>query len=199
MPSSKDRRRVEVPTYYHDKLAEIAEREDRTITSVLNELLWFGLKDYRSTWVPGEHLDQFTPSARYALGYARAEAYGFNHNYMGTEHLLLGLLRENEGIAGRVLAELGVDVNRARAVIDLKIGRGAHPPIEDIDYTPRGRKALALSVDEARALGHDYIGTEHLLLGLVREGEGIATGILEEWGALDKVRERVLALLNGSV
>jgi ATP-dependent Clp protease ATP-binding subunit ClpA len=196
MPSSKDRRRIEVPSHFHEKLAEIAEKEDRTITSVLQELLWSGLVNYRPTWVPSDHLDRFTQAARYVLGFAKAEAYGFNHHYIGTEHLLLGLLREGEGVAARVLAQLGVDLNRARAAVDLKIGRGDHPAIDEIDYVPRVRKVLALAVDEAQGLGHDYIGTEHLLLGLVREGEGIAAGILRDFGAFDKVREQTLALLG---
>jgi ATP-dependent Clp protease ATP-binding subunit ClpC len=133
------------------------------------------------------------------LQLAQEEAQRFNHNYIGTEHLLLGLVREGEGVAAKVLANLGVDLNKVRSAVEFIIGRGDRTVTGDIGLTPRAKKVIELSVDEARRLNHHYIGTEHLLLGLVREGEGIAAGVLESLGvSLDKVRNQVIYVLNQS-
>ena len=146
-----------------------------------------------------ERCDKFTERARKVLQLAQEEAQRFNHNYIGTEHLLLGLVREGEGVAAKVLANLGVDLNKVRSAVEFIIGRGERTVTGDIGLTPRAKKVIELSVEEARRLNHNYIGTEHLLLGLVREGEGIAAGVLESLGvSLDKVRQQVNYVLNQS-
>jgi excisionase family DNA binding protein len=148
--------------------------------------------------------DKFTQRARNVLTLAQEEARGFNHNYIGTEHLLLGLVREGEGVAAKVLTNLGVELYRARSAVEFIIGRGTQPSGEQplsgqIGLTPRAKKVLQLAVDEARRLGHHYIGTEHLLLGLVREGEGIAAGVLESLGInLDRVRTETIRVLSSA-
>ena len=129
-----------------------------------------------------DRFDKFTERARKVLTLAQEEAQRFNHNYIGTEHLLLGLVREGEGVAAHVLENLGVELNKVRSAVEFIIGRGDRPVIGEIGLTPRAKKVIELAVDEARRLNHHYIGTEHLLLGLVREGEGIAAGVLESPG-----------------
>src|ERR671938_1945434 len=149
--------------------------------------------------MPNDRFDKFTERARKVLQLAQEEAQRFNHNYIGTEHLLLGLVREGEGVAAKVLANLGVELNKVRSAVEFIIGRGDRTVAGDIGLTPRAKKVIELSVDEARRLNHHYIGTEHLLLGLVREGEGIAAGVLESLGvSLDKVRNQVIYVLNQS-
>jgi ATP-dependent Clp protease ATP-binding subunit ClpC len=131
------------------------------------------------------------------LSLAQEEAQRFNHNYIGTEHILLGLVREGEGVAARVLSNLSVDLHKVRAAVEFIIGRGEKPPSGEIGLTPRAKRVIELSVDEARNLNHNYIGTEHLLLGLLREGEGVAAGVLESLGMnLDKVRSEVNHILQ---
>src|SRR2546427_8315116 len=144
--------------------------------------------------------DKFTERARKVLQLAQEEAQRFNHNYIGTEHLLLGLVHEGEGVAAKVLGNLGVELNKVRSAVEFIIGRGDRTVAGDIGLTPRAKKVIELSVDEARRLNHHYIGTEHLLLGLVREGEGIAAGVLESLGvSLDKVRAEVPRILSQSM
>jgi ATP-dependent Clp protease ATP-binding subunit ClpC len=144
-----------------------------------------------------ERFDKFTERARKVLTLAQEEATRFNHNYIGTEHLLLGLVREGEGVAAKVLSNLGVELNRVRSAVEFIIGRGDRPTVGEIGLTPRAKKVIELAVDEARRLGHHYIGTEHLLLGLVREGEGIAAGVLESLGVnLEKVRTQTIQVLS---
>ncbi len=127
---------------------------------------------------------------------AQEQARRFNHNYIGTEHLLLGLVREGDGVAAKVLAKCGADLSKLRAAIDFIIGRGDHVEFGEIGLTPRAKKVFDLAVDEARRLHHHYIGTEHLLLGLVREGEGIAVGVLESLGInLEEVRTQTVKAL----
>src|SRR5882757_983282 len=146
-----------------------------------------------------DRFDKFTERARKVLQLAQEEAQRFNHNYIGTEYLLLGLVREGEGVAAKVLGNLGVELNKVRSAVEFIIGRGDRTVAGDIGLTPRAKKVIELSVDEARRLNHNYIGTEHLLLGLVREGEGIAAGVLESLGvSLDKVRNQVIYVLNQS-
>src|SRR3989449_462419 len=146
-----------------------------------------------------DRFDKVTDRARTSLKLAQEEAQRFNHNYIGTEHLLLGLVREGEGVAAKVLGNLGVELNKVRSAVEFIIGRGDRTVAGDIGLTPRAKKVIELSVDEARRLNHHYIGTEHLLLGLVREGEGIAAGVLESLGvSLDKVRSQVIYVLNQS-
>src|SRR5206468_10609968 len=118
------------------------------------------------------HFERFTEHARKVLSLAQEEAQRFQHNYIGTEHLLLGLVREGEGVAGKVLTSLGVDLEKVRKAVENIIGRGDRIVLGEIGLTPRAKKVIELAVDEARRLNHDYIGTEHLLLGLIREGNG---------------------------
>ncbi|HXG41242.1 MAG TPA: ATP-dependent Clp protease ATP-binding subunit [Dehalococcoidia bacterium] len=147
-----------------------------------------------------DRFEKFTERARRVLTLAQEEALRFNHNYIGTEHILLGLVREGEGVAAKVLANLGVDLNKVRSAVEFIIGRGDKAVTGEIGLTPRARKVIELAVDEARRLGHHYIGTEHLLLGLVREGEGIAAGVLESLGvSLEKVRAEVSRVLSQSM
>jgi ATP-dependent Clp protease ATP-binding subunit ClpC len=144
-----------------------------------------------------DRFDKFTERAKKVLVLAQEEAQRFNHNYIGTEHLLLGLVREGEGIAAKVLSNLGVELNKVRSAVEFIIGRGDRMVIGDISLTPRAKKVIELAVEEARRLNHNYIGTEHLLLGLVREGEGIAAGVLESLGVnLEKVRTQVIQVVS---
>src|SRR6266436_6061443 len=146
-----------------------------------------------------DRFDKFTERARRVLSLAQEEAQRFQHNYIGTEHLLLGLVREGEGVAAKVLSNLGVELNKVRSAVEFIIGRGDRIVLGEIGLTPRAKKVIELAVDEARRLNHHYIGTEHLLLGLVREGEGIAAGVLESLGVnLEKVRNQVIYVLNQS-
>jgi ATP-dependent Clp protease ATP-binding subunit ClpC len=147
-----------------------------------------------------DRFEKFTERARRVLTLAQEEALRFNHNYIGTEHILLGLVREGEGVAAKVLANLGVDLAKVRSAVEFIIGRGDKAVTGEIGLTPRAKKVIELAVDEARRLGHQYIGTEHLLLGLVREGEGIAAGVLESLGvSLEKVRAEVTRVLSQSM
>src|SRR5436309_4056122 len=144
-----------------------------------------------------DRFDKFTERAKKVLVLAQEEAQRFNHNYIGTEHLLLGLVREGEGIAAKVLGNLGVELNKVRSAVEFIIGRGDRMVIGDISLTPRAKKVIELAVEEARRLNHNYIGTEHLLLGLVREGEGIAAGVLESLGVtMERARVEVLRVLS---
>jgi ATP-dependent Clp protease ATP-binding subunit ClpA len=142
--------------------------------------------------------DRFNDRAKRVLALAQDEAIRFNHNYIGVEHLLLGLIREGEGVAGRVLESLHVDLSKARTSVEFIIGRGdATIAPSEITLSPRTKKVIELAIDEARKLGHSHVGTEHLLLGIVREGGGIGAGVLESLGVgLDKVREMVVAVLG---
>jgi tRNA A-37 threonylcarbamoyl transferase component Bud32 len=141
--------------------------------------------------------DKFTERARKVLSLAQEEAQRFQHTYIGTEHLLLGLVREGEGVAAKVLSNLGVELNKVRSAIEFIIGRGDRIVLGEIGLTPRAKKVIELAVDEARRLNHHSIGTEHLLLGLVREGEGIAAGVLESLGVtLEKVRTQTIQVLG---
>jgi len=146
-----------------------------------------------------DRFDKFTDRARKVLALAQDEAQRFNHNYIGTEHLLLGLVREGEGVAARVLENMNVELSKVRTAVEFIIGRGDRPVVGEVGLTPRAKRVIELAIDEARRLGHNYIGTEHLLLGLVREGEGIAAGVLESLGVnLDKVRHQVIHVLSQS-
>jgi hypothetical protein len=192
MPSSKDRRRIEVPTPLYERLKQIAEVEDRTIASVLFEVVSLGLANYTPQLVPRMHMDRFDDAAQRALAFAKDEALALNHNYIGTEHILLGLLREPVGIAAEVLRRLWIEIEKVRAAVVHVIGVGKEAVNGEIGYTPRVRKVFALAIEEAQRLGHDHVGTEHLLIGLVREGEGIAAGVLQTYGALERAHEYTL-------
>src|SRR5690242_21277372 len=145
-----------------------------------------------------DRFDRFTERARKVLSLAQEEAQRFQHNYIGTEHLLLGLVREGEGVAARVLESLGAELYKVRQAVEFIIGRGDRIVLGEIGLTPRAKKVIELAVDEARRLNHHYIGTEHLLLGLVREGEGIAAGVLESLGVnLERARVATIQTLSG--
>src|SRR5207302_778655 len=142
--------------------------------------------------------DRFNDRAKRVLALAQDEAIRFNHNYIGTEHLLLGLVREGEGVAARALDSLGIELSKVRTAVEFTIGRGkATTSPSEITLSPRTKKVIELAIEEARKLGHSHVGTEHLLLGLVREGEGIASGVLESLGvSLEKIRHQVVATLG---
>jgi len=141
--------------------------------------------------------EKFSESARRVLSLAQEEAQRFNHNYIGTEHILLGLVRENDGVAAKVLSNLSVELTKVRSAVEFIIGRGERSAPGEIGLTPRAKKVIELAVDEARRLNHSYIGTEHLLIGLMREGEGVAAGVLESLGVnLDKVRGETSRILS---
>ena len=144
------------------------------------------------------NFDRFTERARKVLQLAQEEAIRFNHDYIGTEHLLLGLVREGDGVAARVLSAMNVQLPKVRSAVEFIIGRGESKIVGEIGLTPRAKKVLELSVDEANRLESEQIGTEHLLLGMVREGEGIAAGVLESLGVnLAKVRALVFRAMAG--
>jgi len=143
--------------------------------------------------------ERFTDRARRVVVLAQEEARLLNHNYIGTEHILLGLIHEGEGVAARGLESMGISLESVRSQVVEIIGQGAQTPSGHIPFTPRAKKVLELSLREALQLGHNYIGTEHILLGLIREGEGVAAQVLQKLGAeLHKVRQTVIQLLSGS-
>jgi ATP-dependent Clp protease ATP-binding subunit ClpA len=142
--------------------------------------------------------ERFTDRARRSLFLSQEEARLLNHNYVGTEHLLLGLVSEGQGVAAKALQSLGISLQTVRAQVEEIIGQGQWAPTGHIPFTPRAKKALELSLREATQLGHNYIGTEHLLLGLIREGEGVAAQVLvKQGGGLSRVRQQVIQLLSG--
>lgn len=230
MPSSKDRQRVEIPTKLYERLKLIADGEERTLTSLLQDVIRRGLAEYQPLWVPHRYLHRFTQPAQRVLALAKEEAQATYLDYVGTEHILIGLLREGDGIAARVLRDLWVETDETRkalASIQTRTASrstttlppnqaddGARAPSADVaaatsgigpeaaskaaadegpDFTLRARNILALAVDEAQRMHAQQVGTEHILLALAREGEGLAAGILQTFGALDKVREFTLA------
>jgi hypothetical protein len=144
-----------------------------------------------------DRFDKFTDRARTVLTLAQDEAQRFHHHYIGTEHILLGLLRVEDGVACRVLQGMGVELEKARTAVKFIVDRGDMPIVGEVGLTPRAKRVIELAIDEARGLEHNYIGTEHLLLGLVREGEGIAAGVLESLGVeLDRARREVTRALT---
>jgi len=144
-----------------------------------------------------DQFDNFTERARHVLMVAREEAVRFSHNYIGTEHILLGLVREQDGVAAKVLANLGVELNKVRSGTEFIIGRGDRQVLYEIGLTPRAKKVIELAVDETRRMHHTWIGTQHILLGLIRENEGIAAGILESLGVnLERARAETTRVLS---
>ena len=142
--------------------------------------------------------ERFTERARKVVVLAQEEARHFNHNYIGTEHLLLGLLREDEGVAARALGSLNVTLDEVREQVESIVGYGEEGTGGQAPFTPRSKKVLELALREALQLGHNYIGTEHILLGLVRESEGVAARVLSNLGVdPDKVRREVVRMLGG--
>ncbi len=143
--------------------------------------------------------ERFTDRARRVVVLAQEEARRLNHNYIGTEHILLGLIQEGEGHAAKALEELNINIESVRSEVVEIIGEGQQSPSGHIPFTPRAKKVLELSLREALQLGHNYIGTEHILLGLIREGEGVAAQVLKKLGAeLSQVRQTVIKLISNS-
>jgi ATP-dependent Clp protease ATP-binding subunit ClpA len=142
--------------------------------------------------------ERFTDRARRVVVLGQEEARLLNHDYIGTEHLLLGLIHEGEGVAALALESLGIRLVAVRSQVEEVIGQGQSAPVGHIPFTPRAKKVLELSLRESQQLGHNYIGTEHILLGLIREGQGVAAQILVKLGAdLSRVRQQVIQLLSG--
>jgi ATP-dependent Clp protease ATP-binding subunit ClpA len=142
--------------------------------------------------------ERFTDRARRVIVLAQEEARMLNHNYIGTEHILLGLLHEGEGVAAKALESLEISLDAVRQQVEQIIGQGQHAPSGHIPFTPRAKKVLELTRREAERLGHNYIGTEHILLGLIREGEGVAAQVLVALGAdLKRVRQTVIEVMHG--
>jgi ATP-dependent Clp protease ATP-binding subunit ClpC len=140
--------------------------------------------------------ERFTDRARRVVVCAQEEARALDHNYIGTEHILLGLVRESGGVAVKALESLGISLETVRQRVEEIIGRGQHTPSGHIPFTPRAKKVMELSLRESRQLGHNYIGTEHILLGLISEGEGVAAQVLASLGAEhDRVKEQATQLL----
>ncbi len=143
--------------------------------------------------------DKFSERARRVLTLAQEEAKRLNHNYIGTEHILLGLIREEEGVAARILVNMGTSLTKMRSAVEYVIGTGEKPSTGAAGLTSRAKRVIELAIDEARQLGHSYIGTEHLLLGLLREGEGVAAGVLDSFGiTLERTRAEVARFLSQS-
>jgi ATP-dependent Clp protease ATP-binding subunit ClpA len=144
--------------------------------------------------------ERFTDRARRVVVLGQEEARLLNHDYIGTEHLLLGLIHEGEGVAAKALESLGIRLGAVRSQVEEVIGQGQSAPVGHIPFTPRAKKVLELSLRESQQLGHNYIGTEHILLGLIREGQGVAAQVLVKLGAdLSRVRQQVIQLLSGYV
>jgi len=158
-------------------------------------VIGFAAEVRRAVW---SMFERFTDRARRVVVLAQEEARVLNHNYIGTEHILLGLLREGEGVAAKALESLGISLDAVRQQVEEIIGQGQQAPSGHIPFTPRAKKVLELADRETRALGHPYVGTEHILLGLIREGDGVAAQVLVNLGAdLNRVRQQVIQLLRG--
>jgi ATP-dependent Clp protease ATP-binding subunit ClpC len=141
--------------------------------------------------------ERFTERARRVVVLAQEEARALSHNYIGTEHILLGLIHENEGVAAKSLESIGISLDVVRTQVEEIIGEGRITPSGQIPFTPRAKKVLELSMRESIQLGHNYIGTEHILLGLIREGEGLGAQVLVKLGAdLNRVRQQVIEMLS---
>jgi len=141
--------------------------------------------------------ERFTDRARRVVVQAQEEARALDHNYIGTEHILLGLVAEGNGVGAQALEALGISLETVRLQVEEAVGRGQHTPSGHIPFTPKAKKVLELSLRESVQLGHHYIGTEHVLLGLIRQDDGLAARVLSALGAdLDRTREQVVRLLD---
>ncbi|MBV9280340.1 MAG: hypothetical protein JOZ41_09700 [Chloroflexi bacterium] len=196
MPSSSNRRRVEIPSFMYDRVHRVAVAEGRTVAGVITELLHRGIERYHPTWVESRDLGQFNPRSRRVLDRARQEATDLRQDYVGTEHLLLGLIGEEGGIAADVLADLGVTPQAVRAAIERCFGRGAEPVADTLGFTARARVVLGLAIEEVDRMGGGPVRTEHILLALVRYGGGLGVEVLDEVGVLGRVRGAILQRLG---
>src|SRR5947199_7599445 len=161
-------------------------------------VLWTGDQVLLSSARRQTMFQRFTDRARQVVVLAQTEAKRLDHNYIGTEHILLGLIREGEGVAAKAMESLGISLDAVRQQVEEIIGQGQQAPSGHIPFTPRAKKVLELSLREALQLGHNYIGTEHILLGLIRQGDGVAAQVLVKLGAdLNRVRQQVIQLLHG--
>src|ERR1700758_5197094 len=159
--------------------------------------IWHG-PGFRERRAARSMFERFTERSRRVVVLAQEEARMLNHDYIGTEHILLGLVHEGEGVAAKSLESLGISLEGVRSQVEEIIGQGQQAPSGHIPFTPRAKKVLELSLREALQLGHNYIGTEHILLGLIREGDGVAAQVLVKLGAdLNRVRQQVILLLHG--
>jgi|SRR5579884_534044 len=193
VPSSKNRRRLEVPAQLYDRLKSTADAEGRTVAAVAADLLAHGLRRYKPVWARDDARGKLTPRAERVLRRAREEPRRFNHNYVGTEHLLLALADEGDGPAARALLRFAATPEKIAEQITLIVGRGPAPVAGPPGDTPRTKMVLHLAAGEAQKLDHPFVGTGHLLLALIREGEGIAAGILEALGVdMLELRDAVL-------
>jgi ATP-dependent Clp protease ATP-binding subunit ClpC len=202
MRSSADRRRIEIPAYLFERVKQIADAEQRTMASVVHEILMPGVWNYRPQWTPADR-DRLGARARRVLELAENdEPSRFNHDYVGTEHLLLAILAEGSGVGAKVLGGLGVGHDAVSRQLEAVVGRGAEPPRNPRDLVPRLRKVLGMSLNaasEPELFTGGRVGTGHLLLAIVREGEGIAAAILKRLGVeLDRVAEAVTAALSSA-
>ena len=183
------------------RVSTVAGEESGTLSGTPLEWVRKALQGKHTTpmdLVKRDRFDKFTDQARRVLRLSQEEAQRFRHTYIGTEHLLLGLIREDEGIAAQVLRTMGVELKQVREAVESIIGRGDRVVLGgEVGLTPRAKKVIELAVDEARRFDHHYIGTEHLLLGLIREGEGIAAGVLESQGVkLDQARTETIRAIG---
>ena len=155
----------------------------------------------RPTYSSDTDLHNFTPRAQQVIALARTEADRFHHNFLGTEHLLLGLIKLDKGVAVNVLKKIGMDLETLRMEVEKLIGTGPGPRLlANIPYTPRVKKALSLAADEAKALNHTYVGTEHILLGLLREGDGVAARVLKNMNVnIEQTRMEILKELDPNI
>jgi hypothetical protein len=186
---------------HSDEARAIVEHTSTSLSGVHDILrgaldAWVNQKDPARSPL-GDAFGRFTDRARRAMDFAQEESRASRSDFLGTEHLLLGVIAEQEGVAAKALASLGISPERVRSRVTEAIGAGGSPPQRYLGVTRRAKQSLQLSVYEADQLGHDYLGTEHLLLGLIGEGEGIAAKVLAELGVdQDRVREHVLHLLT---
>ena len=190
LPFQKPHNSWDLPNTLPDELVPVAWRFSRSST----------IETLKTTFEPaaggGAMFEQFTERARRVIILAQEEAKRLNHSAVGTEHILLGIIREGKGVASKVLESLNISPDHVRAEIETAIGRGEQAPYEEVAFTPRAKKVLELALDESRRLKHNYVGTEHLLLGLICEGEGVAARELQAMGAdLERVRSQVVRLL----
>src|SRR5262249_19118142 len=178
---------------------EPSPRGDRVSARSASDLVWSTARCDGGTAHEGAGMfERFTDRARRGGVLAPGEGRVVKHNHIGTEHILLGLIHEGEGVAAKALESLGISLEGVRQQVEEIIGQGQQAPSGHIPFTPRAKKVLELSLREALQLGHNYIGTEHILLGLIREGEGVAAQVLVKLGAdLNRVRQQVIQLLSG--